>query len=118
MLRELTERTGETSALMVWNGSESMCVEQIPSRHQVKHLAPLGARYNEAFSSSVQVFLAAENQDRVRQLLRSGSISLPGADDDAVESYLVRLEDSVERGWAVNFGETSIEEVGVASPVY
>ncbi|WP_314324993.1 IclR family transcriptional regulator [Paenarthrobacter ilicis] len=118
VLRELTERTGETSALMVWNGVESMCVEQIPSRHQVKHLAPLGARYNEALSSSVQVFLAAEDEERVRQLLRSGSITLPGLDDDAVEAYLARVGDSKERGWAVNFGETSIEEVGVASPVF
>ncbi|VXB85748.1 Putative transcriptional regulator, IclR family [Arthrobacter sp. 9V] len=118
VLRELTERTGETSALMVWNGNESMCVEQIPSRHQVKHLAPLGARYNEALSSSVQVFLGAENQDRVRQLLRSGSITLPGLDEDAIEAYLARVAESGERGWAVNFGETSIEEVGVASPVY
>lgn len=118
VLRELTERTGETSALMVWNGVESMCVEQIPSRHQVKHLAPLGARYSEALSSSVQVFLAAENKDRVRQLLRSGSITLPGLDDAAMDAYLGRLEESAQRGWSVNFGETSIEEVGVASPVY
>ncbi|MCF3140538.1 IclR family transcriptional regulator [Paenarthrobacter sp. AR 02] len=118
VLRELTERTGETSALMVWNGVESMCVEQIPSRHQVKHLAPLGARYNEALSSSVQVFLAAENSDRVRNLLHSNAITLPGLDDDSVEAYMVRLAEAAERGWSVNFGETSIEEVGVASPVY
>ncbi|UXM91391.1 IclR family transcriptional regulator [Paenarthrobacter sp. JL.01a] len=118
VLRELTERTGETSALMVWNGVESMCVEQIPSRHQVKHLAPLGARYNEALSSSVQVFLAAEDHERVRNLLRGGSITLPGLDDASVETYLDRLKESAARGWAVNFGETSIEEVGVASPVH
>jgi DNA-binding IclR family transcriptional regulator len=118
VLRELTERTGETSALMVWNGTESMSVEQIPSRHQVKHLAPLGVRYSEALSSSVQVFLAAEDKDRVRNLLRSGAITLPGLDAEAMEAYLQRLEDSTKRGWAVNFGETSIEEVGVASPVY
>ncbi|MFJ4210924.1 IclR family transcriptional regulator [Paenarthrobacter sp. NPDC089675] len=118
VLRELTERTGETSALMVWNGVESMCVEQIPSRHQVKHLAPLGARYNEALSSSVQVFLAAENVERVRKLLHSGSITLPGLDEPAVEAYVLRLDEASKRGWAVNFGETSIEEVGVASPVY
>jgi IclR family acetate operon transcriptional repressor len=98
VLRELSERTGETSALMVWNGSESMCVEQIASRHQVKHLAPLGARYNEALSSSVQVFLATEDSDRVRKLLRSGSITLPGLDEEALEAYLLRIQDSAERG--------------------
>lgn len=118
VLRELTERTGETSALMVWNGAESMCVEQIASRHQVKHLTPLGARYNEALSSSVQVFLAAEAEDRVRRLLQSGEIVLPGVDNAAIEEYMLRLKDAAARGWAINFGETSIDEVGVASPVY
>ena len=60
VLRELTEQTGETSALMVWNGNESMCVEQIASHHQIKHTTPLGARYRDAMSASVQVFLSAE----------------------------------------------------------
>ncbi|MCA4133863.1 IclR family transcriptional regulator [Arthrobacter sp. M4] len=118
VLRELSERTGETSALMVWNNNESMCVEQIPSRHQVKHTAPLGARYREALSSSVQVFLAAEDPDRVRALLRSGAISMPGLDDAGLDAYLQRLGEVAQRGWAVNYGETSLDEVGVASPVY
>ena len=79
VLRELTEQTGETSALMVWNGTESMCVEQIPSPHQIKHTTPLGARYKDALSASVQVFLSAEPAERVRALLRSGDHHLSGA---------------------------------------
>lgn len=118
VLRELSERTGETSALMVWNNNESMCVEQIASRHQVKHTAPLGARYNEALSSSVQVFLAAEQPDKVQALLRSGAITMPGLDETSLKAYLIRLQDVSQRGWAVNYGETSLDEVGVASPVY
>jgi IclR family acetate operon transcriptional repressor len=118
VLRELTERTGETSALMVWNGTESMCVEQIASRQQVKHTTPLGARYNDALSASVQIFLAGEQAERVNALLRSGTITLPGFDDHSVEEYLQRLEEVTKRGWAINYGETSIEEVGIAAPVY
>src|SRR6478609_9937054 len=76
VLRELTEQTGETSALMVWNGAESMCVEQIASHHQIKHTTPLGARYNDALSASVQIFLAGEQPERVSALLRSGTITL------------------------------------------
>ena len=60
-----------------------MCVEQIASHQQVKHTAPLGARYNDALSASVQVFLAAEPPERVRTLLRSGAISYPGLDEPA-----------------------------------
>lgn len=118
VLRELAEQTGETSALMVWSGADAMCVEQIASHHQIKHTTPLGARYNDALSASVQVFLAAESPERVRTLLRSGSIAYPGLDDTSLEDYIVRLEDVGRRGWAINYGESSLDEVGVAAPVY
>ena len=118
VLRELTELTGETSALMMWEGNESICVEQIASRHQIKHTTPLGARYNDALSSSVQVFLGTEPEERVRSLLLSGAIKYPGLDETSLEGYLIRLKDDARRGWAVNYGESSLDEVGVAAPVY
>jgi IclR family acetate operon transcriptional repressor len=118
VLRELTELTGETSALMMWEGNESICVEQIASRHQIKHTAPLGARYSDALSSSVQVFLATEPEEKVRALLRSGAISYPGLDEASLEDYLLRLKDDSSRGWAINYGASSLDEVGVAAPVY
>lgn len=118
VLRELTEQTGETSALMVWNGTESMCVEQIASHHQIKHTTPLGARYQDAMSASVQVFLSTEPAERVRALLRSGAITYPGLDDASLDGYQIKLGDVVRRGWAINYGESSIDEVGVAAPVY
>ena len=118
VLRELTEQTGETSALMVWNGTESMCVEQIASHHQIKHTTPLGARYQDAMSASVQVFLSAEPAERVRAMLHSGAITYPGLDDASLDGYQIKLGDVVRRGWAINYGESSIDEVGVAAPVY
>jgi IclR family acetate operon transcriptional repressor len=118
VLRELTELTGETSALMMWEGNESICVEQIASRHQIKHTTPLGARYNDALSSSVQVFLGTEPEERVRSLLLSGAIKYHGLDEASLEGYLLRLKDDARRGWAVNYGESSLDEVGVAAPVY
>ena len=118
VLRELTEQTGETSALMVWNGAESMCVEQIASHHQIKHTTPLGARYQDAMSASVQVFLAAEPAERVKALLRSGTITYPGLDDSTLDGYQIKLDDVSRRGWAINYGESSIDEVGVAAPVF
>lgn len=118
VLRELTELTGETSALMMWEGYESICVEQIASRHQIKHTAPLGARYSDALSSSVQVFLATQPEERVRSLLRSGAITYTGLDEASLEDYLLRLKDDFSRGWAINYGESSMDEVGVAAPVY
>ncbi|WP_237740657.1 IclR family transcriptional regulator [Crystallibacter crystallopoietes] len=118
VLQELTERTGETSTFMVWNRGESVCVEQVPSRQQVKHTTPLGTRYNTAWSSSVQVFLANEGTEKVRAMLSAGQIQLPAATDENVEDYLVRLKQAASQGYATNYGETSLDEVGVAAPVF
>lgn len=118
VLRRLTEQTGETSALMLWNGDEAICVEQIASPHQIKHTTPLGARYRDAMSASVQVFLANQPVERVRELLRSGTITFPGLDDAGLEAYEARLQDVARRGWAGNYGESSMDEVGVAAPAY
>lgn len=117
LLRRLTELTTETSALMVWHGGESMCVEQIASPQQVKHTTPLGARYHDAMSASVQVFLAAESEERVRALILNGTISYAGVDEASLEAYLLRLKDADARGFATNYGESSLDEVGVAAPV-
>jgi DNA-binding IclR family transcriptional regulator len=118
VLRELAERTGETSALLLWNGHEAVSVEQVPSRHQVKHTSTLGTRYATALSASVQVFLATEPPERVRTLLLSRAVELPAADDDALTAYAERLAEASRRGYTVNYGETSVEEVGVAAPVH
>jgi DNA-binding IclR family transcriptional regulator len=117
VMADLSRRTGETSALMVWDGGEAVCVEQVPSRHQVKHTTPLGARYNTCLSSSVQVFLASLDAFAVRTLIMSGSLDCAAADEEELDAYLSRLHEVRERGFAVNYGETSIDEVGVAAPV-
>ncbi|HKU12035.1 MAG TPA: IclR family transcriptional regulator [Sinomonas sp.] len=118
VLRELAELTGETCALLLWNGHEAVSVEQIPSRHQVKHTTTLGTRYATGLSASVQVFLAAEPPERVRGLLREGAVQLPATDDGALAAYAERLAEASARGYAANYGETSPEEVGLAAPVY
>lgn len=114
-LQRLTETTGETSALMVWNGTEAITVEQIPSPHQVKHTSSIGSRYGSALSASVQAFLGGDDPEHVRQLVRDDIIT--GIDPSAVTDYLARLARAEELGYAVNGAETASEEVGVAAPV-
>jgi IclR family transcriptional regulator, acetate operon repressor len=118
VLRELTGRTQETSALVTWTGSGSVCVEQIPSPQQVKHTSPLGTRYHTALSASVQVFLAAEGPERVRTLLASGVVDYPSPTPARIEEFIERLKAVAAEGCATNYGETSVDEVGVAAPVH
>ncbi|CAL8899785.1 IclR family transcriptional regulator [Kocuria varians] len=117
VLQELTAQTGETSALVVWNGAETVCVEQIPSPQEIKHTIPLGTRYDTALSSSVQVFLAAQPAERVRALLLAGTVTHLATTEDAIESYLQQLATVRDEGVAVNYGRTHVDEVGVAAPV-
>ncbi|TJY67529.1 IclR family transcriptional regulator [Arthrobacter sp. CAU 1506] len=118
VLQELTERTGETTALMVWNGNQSVCVEQIASPQQVKHTTPLGTRYNTALSSSVQIFLAEAGVEAARGMIADGTVILPDTAPAALDAYATRLREVSAHGLAVNYGETSAEEVGVAAPVF
>lgn len=115
-LEELTERTRETSALVLWSGHESVSVEQVASPMQVKHTSPIGTRYTTAASSSVQVFLAAMSDARVRELLDQRLLSTRDDEHD-IQRLLDRLAKVRTDGVAVNLGETSIEEIGISAPV-
>lgn len=116
-LRDLTERTGETSALVVWNAGEAVTVEQVVSPHPIKHTTPMGTRYGDAESASVQVFLAEMPPDDVRQLLRARQPELRNG-DATIEQYIGELRNMSRRGYAVNYGRTLPDEVGIASAVH
>lgn len=114
-LQTLAELTGETSALAVWNGEAAVTVEQVPSRHQIKHTSVLGSHYRTALSSTVQVFLSHLEAAEAEQLVSSGTIQLE--DGWEVSAYLDRLAEVRERGWAINDRATSEDEVSVSAPV-
>ena len=115
-VQQLTEQTGETTALMVWNGHESVVVEQVQSPKQVKHTAAIGTRYDTYESASVKVFLAALPPGRSPGCSSGGCSSGPTT-STTVESYVAELDQVAEQGFAINDGRTSVEEVGVAAPV-
>lgn len=115
VLQRLSEQTTETAALTVWNGSESIVVEQIESTRLVKHTTPLGARFTKAASASVQVFLSHLEPAQVRRLLAQGLIQLP--EGVTADAYAASLRDVVAAGHAWNKGNTDPEELSVAAPI-
>lgn len=117
ILQDLCERTRETTVLTLWDGAGVVCVEEIPSAQPVRHSSAIGTRYGSALSASVQVFLAAESKERVLGLLNSGKIDLASRDPDSLEHYLDRLAAVRKQSYATNYGETCIQEFGVAAPV-
>lgn len=116
-LEQLVQWTGETAALAVWSGHESIVVEQIPSPKQVKHTTPLGTRFNKAMSASVQVFLAEQQESELHRLLRQGMVADCGSGDEEVARLTERLDEVRGQGYALNDGDTDPEELSVAAPV-
>ena len=115
-LDDLTARTRETTALMVWTGIGSVSVEQVASPQMIKHAAAIGTRFTTAASASVQVFLAELPQAQAREMLERNAVT--GApDDDAIDRYLTRLARVRSEGVAINDGDTAVDEVGVAARV-
>lgn len=115
-LEELTQATRETAAIVVWNGSAAIVVEQVASPHQVKHSANIGTRYNRFASSSVRVFLSELSADEVDQLLSVATVEREGYSGPEDPAYR-QLAAVREAGVAVNDGETTFEEYGVSAPV-
>lgn len=114
-LQNLSAETAETAALTIWDGTSAVTVEQVASPQRVKHTSALGSRYSTAMSASVQVFLAYQSATVVQALLDSGDIALPAA--LPADEYLDRLTLIRRQGYAVNYGHTSADEVGIAAPV-
>ena len=116
-LEELTRVTGETTGLVVWSEGAAVSIEQVASPRKVKHTIPLGTQFREHVSASVKIFLAEAPLEEVQQLIRRG---LPRYTDRSVidpDEYMRTLQRVRESGCAVNDGETSAEEVGIAAPI-
>lgn len=115
-LEDLAHDSGETVALTVWGGEETVGVEQVASPLKVKHTVPIGTRYPEHASSSVRVFLA-EDPDEARRFIERGLKQLTERTTVDPEAFLEDLRHVSQRGYAVNDGETSLEETGISAPV-
>lgn len=114
-LEAMTERTHETSAVCVWNGSEAVVVEQVASPHQVKHSASIGTRYSKVGSSSVRSFLADLPAGRVAELVATRRLTCEPDSQSLVDAQA--LEQVRHRGYAINDGLTTDEEFGVSAAV-
>lgn len=116
-LARLTELTEETSALTVWNGREAVAVDQVPSPRNVKHTAPIGTRYPKYESSTVRAFLAELPAAEVELLISQGLVT-HDAESGLSNDYAAHLVEVRSAGYAINDGNTTPEEVGIAAPVH
>ena len=115
-LEELTRRTSKP--VRSWSGTARVRRRRTGAKPQGGEAhRPVGTRYDTYQSASVQVFLSEMPPAEVQLLFERRRLVGPDA-ADAVQAYLDELSDAHGRGYAVNDGRTSLEEVGIAAPVH
>ncbi|MGO1182827.1 IclR family transcriptional regulator [Micrococcaceae sp. AOP34-BR2-30] len=121
VLSDLSVTTGETAALMIWDGSAAVTVEQVAGPQRVKHTSSMGTRYATMHSASVMALLAYQEPGLARKLCTSGALIGDGAEPsiwpELIDEYEAELEEIRSTGRAVNFRRTFDDEVGVCAVV-
>lgn len=108
LLTVLTERTGETSSLVIWDDFAAVIVEQVPSANPIKHATELGTRFRTVEDASVRVRLATVSEQEREKFFAAVPHS---------RAAYRRLAATDREGVAVNDGDTTPDEVGVAAAV-
>ncbi|KHL15897.1 UNVERIFIED_CONTAM: IclR family transcriptional regulator [Mumia flava] len=119
LLKELSERTGETATLSVLHGTDSrMYVEQVTPDREVMMTVSLAVPYPLHAGASSRALLAFLPEERRGAYLSSGPLrAVTGAtlvDPDELRTDLAAIHD---QGWAHSRGERLDGAASVASPV-
>lgn len=118
-LEEAVERTGETAALLLRDGAQTIVVEQVSSPQFVRHTQNIGTRYHRWGSSSVRLS-AAHMRTEVRDRCLASRTFTDGpdpSDPEALRIAIAGLARIRSQGFAVNDGDSETQEYGVSAPV-
>lgn len=121
IMRRLFDATGETVILTVLSEdrTQSVCVERIDSRHQLRLILEIGRRvplHAGASSKILLAYLPAEQRARAIALRGLPAVNKNTITDrDLLEAHLREISN---RGYAVSFEETNEGAAGIAAPIF
>jgi DNA-binding IclR family transcriptional regulator len=111
MMRRIWERTGETVALFVPQGTNRLCIAEIPSSQPLSFKRGVGYKERLVLGASGRAILAFGDQDpEIKALIREMKIDLG--------DYEKELELTRKRGYAISREELIAGAVAVAAPFF
>ena len=117
-LRELVERSGETSHLTELRGSFAVIAEVVHSPHVLRMAPKRGEAFPlhaGALSRAILAFLPPRD---IEQILRAGKLKRFTADTPTSPTVLMRLLQNVRKsGYAVSFHEVTPGACGISAPI-
>lgn len=120
VLRELRDRVNETSYIAAWQGDAIVLQDVLEGNHAVgiRDLTP-GYRDNPHARASCQAILAALPRERARSFLASHAMpALTPNTLTTMDAVLERLDETAERGYALDREEFAEEVCCVSAAFY
>lgn len=121
VMQRLFQATGETVLLTVLSEdrTQSVCVERIDSRHQLRLILEIGRRIPLHSGASSKVMLAYLPPEQVTRIIAAHG--LPAVNRNTITDP-VRLREHLReirrQGYALSFEETNEGAAGVAAPIF
>ncbi|QNN53918.1 IclR family transcriptional regulator [Nocardioides mesophilus] len=117
-LTRLVEDTGETANLSILEGDDVVYVAQVSSPHTLRMFAEVGRHVSPHSTASGKVLLAGLSPERAASVVRR--LPLPRLTETTITDpaeLLAEVDQTRERGWAVDEGEQERGVRCVAVPV-
>jgi DNA-binding IclR family transcriptional regulator len=112
LMEQLRDVTGETVSLHVRTGGRRVCIAEVPSRHEVRRVIPLGLSLSLYGSATGEVLLAGapvrERQDEI------DALGLSPKERSALEARLERIR---QEGWAILVDEAVKGVAGLSAAI-
>ncbi|MDB5875211.1 MAG: transcriptional regulator, IclR family, partial [Ramlibacter sp.] len=116
MMKQLWEETGETVALLTPDGSDRVCVAELPSAHALSFRRGVGHRERIMLGASGRTILAY--LPHTPAILRKYAKTLPKGHGIDIDAFAAELERTKRRGWAVSRSELIQGAVALAAPLF
>lgn len=119
VLKQLMEKTFETTHLTIRDGYEGVLIDKIDSLHELRFVQPIGRRTlltQGALKKAILAFLPQSEIEyvlnRIEEVVKNRGLIF---DRDSIMEDLKNIK---SRGYALSFGEVNPGTVAIASPVF
>jgi DNA-binding IclR family transcriptional regulator len=121
-LYELTQITGENSALSIRFGLERVFIQEIPGRHEARQTSPVGEHMPLWFGAAGKSILASMSENDIEKVIKQlddpqTAMTILGHEVD-VRKLRQELIVIKRQGYAISVGERHPDVCAVASPIF
>lgn len=117
-MESLMKTVGETVFLGIMHGNRAIILKAVESDHELKITAPIGSRIPLLAGALGRVFLAQLEEEKVKEIVQKKGLRAYTANSvTQPKRFLKEVEETRERGFAIDQEEYILGVTAVASPI-